>query len=206
MAGHFSEPDRQRIADAIRAVEARTSGEIVCVVARACEPYLIVAALWSALAGMLGGGILVLGGVGLSAAQLVGVQSGVALLVFLMLHHMPLRMALVPRRVKQRRAARLARTQFLEQGLHRTTDRTGILIFAAMAEHHVEVIADSGINAVVDPGTWESIVGGFTSHMKQGQTVDAFVDAIAAAGAELDGHFPRQPDDSDELPNHLVEI
>lgn len=206
MAGHFSEPDRQRIADAIRAVEARTSGEIVCVVARACEPYLIIAALWSSLTGLLGGGLLVLGGVGLSAAQLIGVQSGIALLAFLVLHHMPLRIALVPRRVKQRRAARLARTQSLEQGLHQTANRTGILIFAAMAEHHVEIIADAGINAVVDPGTWDSIVDGFTSHMKQGRTVDAFLDAISAAGAELDGHFPRQPDDRDELPNHLVEI
>jgi len=206
MSMYFPETDHQRIADAIRAVEAGTSGEIVCVVARACEPYMIIAALWSLLAGLLGGGVAALAGVDLSLAGLVGVQSGIALLVFLALHHMPLRMALVPRAVKLRRAERMARTQFLEQGLHRTSGRTGVLIFAAMAEHHVEIIADEGINAKVDTGTWDVIVQGFTARMKKGETVDAFIGAIAAAGVELEQHFPRQPDDQGELPDHLVEI
>lgn len=206
MGMYFSEADHQRIAQAIRAVEERSSGEIVCVVARACEPYMIIAALWSLLIGMLTGGLLALIGAGVSLAELVGAQSGAALLAYLVLQYLPLRMALVPRAVKLRRAERLARTQFLEQGLHRTSWRTGILIFAAMAEHHVEIIADAGINAVVEPDVWDTIVQGFTTRMKQGQTIDAFIGAIEAAGAELEQHFPRQSEGGDELPDHLIEI
>ncbi len=112
----FSEPDRQRIADAIRAVEARTSGEIVCVVARACGTLPDHCCPVVVTGGPARRRVAGARRVGLSAAQLIGVQSGIALLAFLVLHHMPLRMALVPRRVKQRRAARLARTQFLGQG------------------------------------------------------------------------------------------
>lgn len=206
MRMYFSEADHQRIAKAIRTIEERSSGEIVCVVARACEPYMIIAALWSLLFGMLTGGLLALIGAGVSSAELVGAQSGAALLAYLVLQYMPLRMALVPRAVKLRRAERLARTQFLEQGLHQTSGRTGVLIFAAMAEHHVEIIADAGINAVVEPGVWDTIVQDFTALMKRGETTNAFVGAIEAAGAELEQHFPRQPDDGDELPDHLVEI
>jgi putative membrane protein len=35
--------------------------------------------------------------------------------------------------------------QFMSHGLHLTRNRTGVLIFAALAEHRVEVIADEGI-------------------------------------------------------------
>ena len=52
---------------------------------------------------------------------------------------------------QRRRASRLAREQFFEPGLHLTRARTGVLIFVAVAEHYVEIIADEGINALVAP-------------------------------------------------------
>ena len=42
--------------------------------------------------------------------------------------------------------------QFLAHGLHKTENRTGVLIFAAVAERYVEIIADAGINAKVHAG------------------------------------------------------
>ena len=41
--------DHIRIAEAIRAVEARTSGEIVCVLARASSEYAAAPLLWASL-------------------------------------------------------------------------------------------------------------------------------------------------------------
>ena len=36
-------------------------------------------------------------------------------------------------------------------GIHLTEHRTGVLIFASVAERYAEIIADSGINAKVRP-------------------------------------------------------
>lgn len=206
MAEYFSDSDHERIAGAIRAAENGTTGEIVCVVARRCEPYAIIAALWAALAALLTPVPAILIDPALSAWWVYIIQGAVFLAVLLALQYMPLRMALVPAAVKRRRARRLARTQFLEQGLHRTAERTGVLIFAAMAERYVEVIADEGINDRVDPQTWPDLVGTFSAHMKRGETVDAFVDAVGRAGDLLQRHFPKTPGNPNELPDRLVEI
>jgi len=41
--------------------------------------------------------------------------------------------------------------QFLAQGIHLTERRTGVLIFASVAERYAEIVADNGINAKVQP-------------------------------------------------------
>ena len=42
------------------------------------------------------------------------------------------------------RAHAEAMRQFFAQGLHKTEDRTGVLIFASAAERYAEIIADAG--------------------------------------------------------------
>jgi len=44
----ISESDKTRIADAIRAAEARTAGEIFCVIARHSSDYWLVPIAWAA--------------------------------------------------------------------------------------------------------------------------------------------------------------
>ena len=112
----------------------------------------------------------------------------------------------MPAAVKRRRAGRLAREQFFAQGLHLTRARTGVLIFVAVAEHYVEIIADQGIDSQVPPGTWDAAVSDFVAQVRAGRVADGFLAAIAAVGDHLAKHFPRAPDDTDELPNRLIEI
>ena len=45
----ISQADNQRIAAAIRAAEVKTSGEIYCVMAHACDGYHLVPIAWAAL-------------------------------------------------------------------------------------------------------------------------------------------------------------
>ena len=98
----------------------------------------------------------------------------------------------------------LALASFSEHGLHYTRDHTGILILVSLLEHRVEVLADRGINAKVDNGTWQEIVHILTEGLKSGRACDAFCKAIQRCGEILAIHFPRQSDDKDELPNRLV--
>lgn len=93
---------------------------------------------------------------------------------------------------------------FTAQGLHYTRAHTGILILASLLEHRVEVLADKGINEKVPAGTWNEVVQILTVGLKSGNACDAYCKAIERCGEILAQHFPRPPDDKDELANKLV--
>jgi uncharacterized membrane protein len=77
------------------------------------------------------------------------------------------RRALTPRPLKKARVRRAAMEQFLATDLHVTRDRTGVLIFAALAEHRVEVIADEGIYAAAPNTVWDEVVADLVSGLKR---------------------------------------
>jgi putative membrane protein len=116
------------------------------------------------------------------------------------------KMYLVPSRIKRRRASRLAREQFFEQGMHLTNDRTGILIFVSVAERYVEIIADAGIDEIVSSSTWQGIINALVVDIKSDRVAEGFVEAVRACGNLLSTSFPRSTEDHDELPNRLVEL
>ena len=94
--------------------------------------------------------------------------------------------------------------QFLAQGLHLTARRTGVLIFASVAEHHAEIVADTGINEKVDQAAWQDAVDAMIAAIKDGRPADGFVAAVERCGALLARHFPPGAINRDELPNKLV--
>jgi putative membrane protein len=96
--------------------------------------------------------------------------------------------------------------QFFAQGLHHTEKRTGVLIFASVAERYAEIIADAGINAKVMPDAWEGAVADLVAGLKEGRAADGFIAAIEQCGAILAEHFPPGALPRNELPNTLVEI
>ena len=202
----LSEEDRRQIAEAIAAAERRTSGELVTVVAEAADDYRSFPLLWPALAALLLPAVLLTVLPGIGAWPLYLAQAASFVVLALIAHLPPVRIALVPPAVKRRRAARLAREQFFEQGLHLTQARTGVLIFVSVAEHYVEIIADQGIDALVPPGTWDRAVADFVEQVRAGRIGDGFLAAIGAVGERLAEHFPRAAEDIDELPNRLIEI
>jgi putative membrane protein len=201
----LTDDDRHRIAVAIAEAERRTSGELVAVVAQSASDYRRVPLLWPALVALLLPAILLTTQPGMSAWRLYLIQAA-AFLVLALLAQIPLGTALVPDWLKRRRASRLAREQFFALGLHLKRARTGVLIFVSVAEHYVEVLADEGIDAMVPPGTWDKAVADFIEQVRAGRIAEGFVAAIEVVGARLAEHFPRAPDDPDELPNHLIEI
>ncbi len=202
----LNESDRARIAAAVRAAEAKTSGELVTVIARAADPYLHVPLLWAAWAALLAPAVLWLTGAWLSLPVYYAAQLATFVGVFALCQWPPLKLRLVPRRLKRARAARLAREQFFTRGLHRTRERTGVLIFVCVAERYVEIIGDEGIHKRVPGGYWDGIVAQFVQQVRAGRVADGFVSAISACGDQLAAHFPRAADDRNELPDRLIEI
>ena len=203
----ISDADKTRIADAIRTAEAKTSGEIFCVLAQNAGNYRLVPVAWAAALAL----IVPLPLVMLTeweAVTIYVIQLIAFTLTAIALSRPALRFLVVPRRMKRERAHSAAMRQFLAQGMHKTEGRTGVLIFAAVAERYVEVIADGGINAKVTQEVWDQAVAALIAGIKDGRAGDGFVAAIGQCGAVLAEHFPVAPGtvNADEIADKLVEI
>ena len=203
----ISDNDRTRIADAIRAAEAQTSGEIFCVLAQRSSLYALVPVAWAAALAL----IVPLPFIYLTTwpASVIYVLQLIAFVgAAILLARPSLRYRVVPKRVRHERAHSTAMRQFWAQRLHKTQERTGVLIFVSLAERYAEIIADAGINEKVTPEVWNSAMAALTESIREGRIADGFVAAIAQCGAVLAEHFPLPPGsvNLDELPDKLVEI
>lgn len=202
MGTRLTESDRDNIARAVADAESRTSGEIVPVIVDASDDYphtdlvagligqfaaFALAAMIHRDAGWTGTVVLV------SAGFLAGLVAG---------RVVPgLRVRLAGRRVIDTEVHQRALQAFVENGVTRTRERTGILIFVSLFERRVEVIADEGIHARVPRGTWDEVVALVLAGVRTGSLADGLTRAIARCGELLEREFPRRADDTNELPD-----
>jgi putative membrane protein len=198
-----SDADRRRIAEAITAAEGTTSGEVVAVIAPQSASYLHVPFLWAALVALALPWPFVFW-TWWPIQQIYLLQLGVFAVLVAVLMYAPLRLALVPQRVKHARAHQRAVEQFVAQNLYTTVGRTGVLIFVSVAEHFAEILADAAIHAKVPQSEWQTIVGRLADTIGQGRAGDGFVQAIGAVGEHLARHFPPEASAPHALSNHLI--
>jgi putative membrane protein len=221
--------DHERIAQAVAAAEATTRGEIVCAVTDEAGAYAEVPLAW-AVTGALVLPLLPLaaasaarhfdyafggwaaGHAAATHAAVLTALTGYALLQCLLfaaifaLASMPaIRRRLTPPSLKRARVRERALQQFFAQGLDKTRERTGVLIFVSLHDRRAEVLADSGISGRVGAPVWDEVVGDVLAGVKAGQPGDGFVAAIERCGRILAQHFPAQADNPNELPDALVE-
>jgi putative membrane protein len=211
MARAMSPEDHARIAAAVQAAEANTSGEIYCVVARSSGNYFFHAAFMVTLA-MVVLSIAIAYALHLRwyelTAQMLAVTQLVAIASALVVIYVfpSIRIHFVPLGERYRKAHDNAMKQFLGRNIHLTTARTGVLLFVSMAERYAEVVADAGINAKVPQQTWDAVVATLVTHARDRRVADGFVEAIGTVGVLLAEHFPVSHDDLNELDDHVVEI
>jgi len=99
-----------------------------------------------------------------------------------------------------------ALAQFMAHGVHLAENRTGVLIFVALADRRVEIVADAGINSKVDQSAWDELAQDVVQAARAGALTDGLVTAVQRAGKLLARHFPPAPLDRNELPDRVVEI
>jgi putative membrane protein len=201
----ISAEDRERISNSIRAAEAKTSGEIVCVLAESSASATGVPVFLAAIGALLLPWILVI-----FTAMPVYRMLSLQILAFVILLPLfcwrPIRIGLMPRAARRAVAYRVAMEQFTTRGLARKSGRSGILIFVSLAERYARIIADDGISAHVPQAHWQAAIDALVSHMRDGRIADGFVGAIDLCGIELAKHFPRTATSRDELPDRIYLI
>jgi putative membrane protein len=225
----LSPSDLTAIEAAVRAAEARTVGEIYCVVTEESSHYGETAIAWAAAVALLGPALLLLGGVhvtipdpfatwsapDVSAAiesavrqALIGavaVQAALFVVTAAIVSIPPVRRALTPKSLKRLRVKRRAAEQFIAKNLHLTAERTGVLIFVSLGERMAELIADDGIADHVEPHVWDRAMAALTQGLKRGDSEAGFVAAIGLCADVLAEKFPVRPGGNpNELPDAVV--
>ena len=201
----ITELDKARVTEAIQQAEARTSGEIFCVIARHSSEYQLVPIAWAALLALLTP-LPLLWFTAWPARLIYLAQIAMFLVAAVVLSHRGLRFRIVPRQAREDRAHAEAMHQFFAQGLDKTVHRTGVLIFASAGERYAEIVADTGIAEKVSGKVWDDAVAALVAAIGDDRAGDGFVSAVNQCGAVLAAHFPPGTLKRDELPNRLVEI
>ncbi|MGO4525642.1 TPM domain-containing protein [Microvirga sp. 2MCAF35] len=199
----ISPDDQARLAQAVSDVEDDTSGEVVIVLAEQAGHYREIPLLWAMLAALVAPWPLIWL-TSISTSRIFLVQLAVALALSLLLSWPRLRYALVPRSIKRAQGHEAASHEFLRRGLTRTREKTGVLIYLALAEHHAEILADTGISDRVDAEIWADIVADLTDAAANERMTEGLLDAIRRVGTILAEHAPPRLDDVDELPNKVI--
>lgn len=200
----FTQADHDRISGAIRSAETRTSGEIVCVLARSSSDYSFVPVLWSAVAALAAPWPLIVF-TQLSVQRIYLSQIAVFVVLTLIFSLPAFRMMLVPRNIRRARAHRAAVEQFFTRGLSRTPARNGILIYVSLAEHYARIVADEGIAEKAGRQDWQTAVDTLVAHAREDRVVDGFVAAVDLCADVLARHYPPEPGGG-VLPNRVYVV
>jgi putative membrane protein len=193
--GLFDDESLARVKSAVQEAEARSRGQIVPVVVEKSDAYPEARFRGALLGGAVATSLVILLELPLTLVELPFVQVVAGLLGGLLATWDPLERLLVgPKSMDEAVRARAAQA-FQEQGLHRTREGTGVLVFASLFEHEAVILGDHGIHARMGEAGWEGALQALVAGLRRGAPADGFVEAVARVGATLAEHFPRQAGD-----------
>lgn len=222
---YLTDEQHRLVTQAVSAAELESSGEIVTVLADRSDGYSDIALAWAAVAAFTAMSFVALFPEFLldtlatfrggwqdewSRAEFSTVLIGVGLVVFLAIWAVQwwdkLKFALIPGPVKTARVHERAVSHFKVGAERRTHGRTGIMIYLSMREHRAEIVADEPIAAKVSANVWGEAMADMLAEIKQGNIAEGMAAGVRNVGSVLSEHFPRGEDDTNELPDRLIEI
>ena len=99
----------------------------------------------------------------------------------------------------------LSRAQhvFRRLGMHRTVERHGVLVYIAVEERRLAVVGDEGIHGRVGDRHWNHVRDLMVERLREHDPRRALERAIDELGRALAQHYPRRPDDRNELSDEV---
>ena len=184
MSSPFTQDQRQRIDAAIDELERRTAADIALVVTRVSDRYSLYPLVWAGLAALAVAAITAMVRPAMPARAVILIQLSVLIALTLLFDWLPIRLSLVPKRIKHAHARQLAHLEFAAHSAHGGPRH--ILLFVSLGERYVEILANRETHALAPEGTWARIVSDFAATMKSGRLADAIIAAIGACGSVLE--------------------
>ncbi|MFH1217638.1 MAG: hypothetical protein V1706_14170 [Pseudomonadota bacterium] len=201
----FSEAEKEKIAEAVRQVELKTSGEVAVMVVDESDSYP---------EGQLLAGIFLGGSAALALTELFWGDSlwiflalfvAFALLCGWLSSYLPdVKRFFTPGARLEEQVKDRALTAFYEKGLYKTRDESGVLFFISLFEHKVWVLADKGIYAGISQKTLQEYAESVALGIKSGRASELLCREILHVGEILATHFPVKPDDKNELADQVI--
>jgi uncharacterized membrane protein len=87
-----------------------------------------------------------------------------------------------------------------------TEHNSGVLVYLQMIDHRIEIVADRGINRLVEQAQWDAICRRMETAFHGGQFEAGTLEAIGEITQLLNRHFPPGSHNPDELPDRPVII
>lgn len=206
MKAFLSDAAKKALTEAVQAVEARSSAELVVAVRARSGSYLhadLIAGLLAALASLIA---LLFSPWPFELIWFVIDPLLVGLLIGFAASRLPaVRRALIFRRVRRRNVETAARSTFVEKRVHGTSGRTGILLYISLLEREAAVIHDLGVDTLATTEGWHQVVDEIEEGVRQGEDGAAIAGRLRELGDLLAPALTRGAQDVDELANEVCE-
>lgn len=87
-----------------------------------------------------------------------------------------------------------------------TANNNGVLIYLLLAERSIELVADRGLNQVVEPRVWQDMAARMRAAFRQRHFEDGLTQALEEVSALLVQHFPLRAGEvnPNELPDSPI--
>lgn len=200
----ISSIDKEKIKEAIKSVEERTSGEIVPVILKQSDFYPAAHFRSSILIGFF---------FSISCYYFYSFDDPLALIWFQVsgtligyfLGYIPfIKKKFSTVREIEEEVYQRALEVFYENKISMTKERTGIVIYVSLLERKVQVLADCGVNEKVPENYWDELVGNLSSDISRGDLVEGIITSIHTCGEKLIENFPIKEDDTNEITDELI--
>lgn len=199
-----TEEGKKRVRHAIVAIEAQTSAEIVVAVRPRVAHYRHVDYLVGFAVSLLA--LLVFLFYPVDFELVTMPLDSIVAFAFgsvVAAHMPPLRRLLMSRRLLDTAVRHAARAAFVDSGIVRTAAHNGILVFVAIYERRVEVVADFGIDLPLLGSGWTEVLADLRRSVAR-TDLEAFVVALTRLGPLLGRVMPRAQDDRNELSDEVA--
>jgi len=222
-SSYFSESDRKRINESVRAAEATTSAEIVPVVVTVSGRYdraEDIIGLWLGILLMIATSVL-------WPPTPVSTESGswdadpsfsqAFKLILVMLFGFVLgailgsrigwlRRLFAPSRQMTDEVRESAHSIYFDQRIHHTQTGSGLLIYVSLFERIAVILADQTVLQAVGQSTLDELCKSLTEKLRQSGPTEAMCQTIHAASEKLRDSMPNATSNVNELPDSLVVI
>ncbi len=201
----FSDEERERIRHAVEAAEAATSGEIATMVVDHSDRYLEAEILGGILLAALAALIIAVSTQHTSIWTFLPLTLVLSFPARLLFNRFPrLKFPFVNKRRMMHAVRERAIRAFFEKKLYRTRDENGILIFISILERKVWILGDRNIDARIPHEEWQAMAHEVSAGIRGGGACAALCGVVEKCGRILTEHFPKMPDDVNELPDDLI--
>lgn len=99
-----------------------------------------------------------------------------------------------------------AELRFQDLGMTATEERNGVLIFLCPPSRSFAVVGDKAIHAKCGQAFWWDLADALADRFRIGEFTEGLIFGIERIGQLFAAHFPRRPEDRNELPDNVARL